>query len=76
VEIRGRAKWETFIDPEKNSYGLFNKYGRLVRVEFVNDKDWYEIEWLANHKEYFTKGDLELYPSNHTTRHLGSPISK
>jgi hypothetical protein len=60
VEIRGRAEWETFIDQDKNSYGLFNKYGRLVCVEFVNDKDWYEIEWLADHKEYFTNRDLKI----------------
>jgi hypothetical protein len=65
VEIRGRAKWETFINQNKNSYGLFNKYGRLVRVEFVNDSDWYEIEWLNNHKQYFTNGDLKINLSSY-----------
>jgi hypothetical protein len=70
VEIRGRAMWETFLDQDRNSYGVFNKYGRLACVEFVNDTAWYEIEWLKEHKEYFTKkkkkkGEFKLNPSNH-----------
>ena len=54
--IVGRATWEEFAPPRRNSYWLQYTDSFGSSVEFINDH-WYSIHWSHSFNSYYTEQD-------------------
>ncbi|KAI0286538.1 hypothetical protein BC826DRAFT_972538 [Russula brevipes] len=60
--LTGRATWNSFLTPARNSYHIRFDDGTEQPIEFINNKGWYLLAWLDDEQCYTTKTSYAFTP--------------
>jgi hypothetical protein len=60
IGIKGKARWTTYLDTRRNSYEVEVEPDQWIAVEFLNDRKWYQLLYLREQAQFFTKASYLL----------------